>query len=86
MHPCNRCVRGDDASVVRGSTLGGVGAAGGARGAKRRRSSRRRATRVPGPSPFIFSERQVPVHADPTLIYIYIIEYFYLFIVLSYRS
>jgi hypothetical protein len=40
---------------------------------------------VPRSSSVLFSERQAPVHADPIVLNI-IIEYFYLFTVLSCRS
>jgi hypothetical protein len=65
---------------------GGAGATEGARRASRRRSSQRSATWVPWPPPFFLSKRQAQVHVDPTFVYIYIFEYFYLFIALSCRS
>jgi hypothetical protein len=86
VHPCNRCSGGSDTPRVRGSDSGGgSGAAEGARGPSRRRSSRRRSTWVPGSSSILVPERQAPMHADPTVLYINL-EYFYLFTALSCKS
>jgi hypothetical protein len=86
VHPCNRCSGGSDAPRVRRiDSGGGSGAAEGARGPSRRRSSRRRSTWVPGSSPVLVPERQAPVHADPIVLYINL-EHFYLFTALSCRS
>jgi hypothetical protein len=86
VHPCNRCTGGGDASGVRGSASGGgAGAVGGARGADKRRKGHWGVTWVPWSPSIIFSERQDPVHANPTFVYISF-EYFYLFIALSCRS